>query len=154
MKSAAAKISAGVIAGATVFIVAWEGNKTKPYLDGGGVPTVCAGVTHGIDFARIYTAEECAAMNAEQIRQHAAQVLACVTREISDDEKIALVSIAYNAGAGPICRSTLMRKLNAGQPYCDEYLRWNKDGGREVRGLTNRRTAERALCKRGANENA
>jgi lysozyme len=147
----AAGISAATIAAASVFIVGWEGNKTKPYLDVGGVPTACAGVTKGIDFSKIYTEAECSQMNAKAIEGHAQEVMACVTLPISQDEQVALISLGYNAGTGAICKSTLVRKLNAGEPYCDEYLRWNKVGQKEIRGLTNRRTAERALCVRAGN---
>ena len=149
MKRVAAGVGAAVIAGASVFILKWEGNPTKPYLDVGAVPTVCAGVTKGIDLSRIYTPEECSQMNAEQIRIHAEEVLSCVRREIHTDEQIALISFAYNVGSSQACGSTLMRKLNAGEPYCDEYMRWNKVQGTEVRGLTNRRAAERQLCIKG-----
>lgn len=144
-----AKLAAGTLAAATVFIVAWEGNKTKPYLDVGGIPTACAGVTKGIDFSRIYTAEECAAMNAREIEAHAADVLRCVSRETSEPEKIALVSFAYNVGATQACGSTLMAKLNRGEYYCAELLRWDRVGSKQIRGLTNRRVAEKQLCDEG-----
>ena len=144
-------LSAATLAAASLFIIGWEGNKNKPYLDFGGVPTACAGVTKGIDFSRIYTPEECSAMNATQIQIHAQEVLACVKRDVTQDEQVALVSLAYNAGSSAICKSTLMRKLNANDSYCDEYLRWNLVNGKPVRGLTNRRTAERALCLRASN---
>ena len=59
----------------------------------------------------------------------------------------ALVSWAYNVGLEGARTSTLMRKLNAGDYVgaADQLMRWNKAGGREVRGLTRRREAERAL---------
>ena len=43
--------------------------------------------------------------------------------------------------------STLLRKLNAGDyaGAADEFLRWNKAGGKVLNGLTRRREAERAL---------
>ncbi|NDV11691.1 lysozyme [Crenobacter caeni] len=59
----------------------------------------------------------------------------------------ALVSFAYNCGAGALRGSTLLRKLRAGDVAgaAEEFLRWNKAGGRELAGLTRRRNAERAL---------
>ena len=149
------KVRAGVaavtLAAAAAFIIPWEGNSTKPYLDVGGVPTVCAGVIKGVNLSKLYTEQECSEMNASEIQAHAEKVLACVTRPVSQDEKIAIISIGYNAGTSAICNSTLVSKLNAGEPYCDEYLRWNKVKKKEVRGLTNRRKAERALCVRASN---
>lgn len=144
-----AGVTAGTLAAASVFIVGWEGNKKKPYLDVGGVPTACAGVTKGIDFARLYSDDECKAMNAEQIAIHAQEVMACVKRDVTPDEQIALISFAYNVGSSQACGSTLMAKLNRGEYWCDELLRWNKVQGTEVRGLTNRRAAERQLCIKG-----
>lgn len=144
-------LTAATLAAASIFIIGWEGNKNKPYLDVGGVPTACAGVTKGIDLSKIYTPQECSELNQAQIQIHAQEVLACVKRDVTQDEQVALVSLAYNAGSSAICKSTLMRKLNANDSYCDEYLRWNLVNGKPVRGLTNRRTAERALCLKASN---
>lgn len=59
----------------------------------------------------------------------------------------ALVSFTYNLGARSLSTSTLLRKLNAGDyaGAADEFLRWNKAGGKVLTGLTRRREAERAL---------
>ena len=59
----------------------------------------------------------------------------------------ALVSFTYNLGARTLSTSTLLRKLNAGDyaGAADEFLRWNKAGGKVLNGLTRRREAERAL---------
>lgn len=57
----------------------------------------------------------------------------------------AMVSFHYNTGA--IARSTLLAKHRAGDyaGAANEYLRWNKAGGRVLPGLSRRRAAERAL---------
>ncbi|MBU9845336.1 lysozyme [Rahnella ecdela] len=59
----------------------------------------------------------------------------------------ALVSFTFNLGVGNLKSSTLLRVLNAQQyqSAADEFLRWDKAGGKQVAGLTRRRTAERAL---------
>jgi hypothetical protein len=59
----------------------------------------------------------------------------------------ALVSFTYNLGARSLSTSTLLRKLNAGDyaGAADEFLRWNKAGGKVLNGLTRRREAERAV---------
>jgi GH24 family phage-related lysozyme (muramidase) len=59
----------------------------------------------------------------------------------------ALVSFTFNLGVGNLKSSTLLRVLNAHQyqSAADEFLRWDKAGGKQVAGLTRRRTAERAL---------
>ncbi|HFZ2331078.1 TPA: lysozyme [Citrobacter freundii] len=57
----------------------------------------------------------------------------------------ALVSFAYNVGTRALSTSTLLKKLNAGDydGAADEFLRWNKAGGKVMPGLTSRRKAER-----------
>ena len=52
-------------------------------------------------------------------------------------------------GVTAACGSSLIRKLNAGQPpavWCGELLRWTYSGGRQLKGLVNRRQGEYALC--------
>jgi lysozyme len=59
----------------------------------------------------------------------------------------ALVSFAFNVGLGNLQNSTLRMKHNRGEfeSAADEFLKWNKAGGKELKGLTNRRKDERAL---------
>jgi len=59
----------------------------------------------------------------------------------------ALVSFAFNVGLGNLQNSTLRMKHNRGEyeAAADEFLKWNKAGGKELKGLTNRRKDERAL---------
>jgi lysozyme len=58
------------------------------------------------------------------------------------------VSFIYNVGAPAFCRSTAARKLREGDyaGACDELLRWVHVDGRVIRGLVNRREAERRKC--------
>lgn len=65
----------------------------------------------------------------------------------SANEKAALVSFAYNLGEDALRRSTLLRLHNDGNTAgaADQFLRWNRAGGKVMRGLTRRREAERAL---------
>lgn len=57
----------------------------------------------------------------------------------------AVVSLAYNIGIGAFSRSTLLRKLrsNPDNPAIrDEFLRWNRAGGKVLPGLVKRRLWE------------
>lgn len=59
----------------------------------------------------------------------------------------ALVSFVFNVGAGAFSKSTLLRFLNTGD-YTNaaaQFLRWNKQKGRVLNGLTKRRDDERRL---------
>lgn len=66
---------------------------------------------------------------------------------LTQNQYDALVSFIFNVGAGAFKRSTLLRKLNAGDyaGAANEFPRWNKGGGRVLRGLVRRREAERKL---------
>lgn len=68
---------------------------------------------------------------------------------LSESQKTALASLVYNIGQGAFAKSTLLKKLNAGdyEGAVKEFERWNKAGGKEVKGLTNRRIAEANLFR-------
>jgi len=75
------------------------------------------------------------------------KVKALVKVEVNDNQLGALTSFAYNLGAGNLASSTLLKKLNAGD-YAGasvEFLKWDKAGGKILKGLTLRRTAEMSL---------
>ncbi len=74
-------------------------------------------------------------------------VLKMVKVRVNQNQFDALVSFAYNVGSRAFSTSTLLKKLNAGdiKGAADEFLRWNKSGGKVLNGLTRRREAERAL---------
>jgi lysozyme len=59
----------------------------------------------------------------------------------------ALVSFTFNVGSGALARSTLIRRLNAGdiEGAANEFLRWVYAGGEVLKGLVRRREAERNL---------
>jgi GH24 family phage-related lysozyme (muramidase) len=63
----------------------------------------------------------------------------------------AIVSLAYNVGVTKINNSSLVKKLNAGDftGAKDEFIKWNKAGGKEVKGLTSRRVDEANLFAAG-----
>ena len=66
---------------------------------------------------------------------------------VTPNQFAALVSLAYNIGGGALAKSTLIKRLNAGktQEAADQFLAWNKAGGKVLKGLSRRREAERAL---------
>ena len=60
----------------------------------------------------------------------------------------ALVSFAYNVGAGALQNSTLLKKLNSNKPLDEvakEFHRWVKASGKKLQGLVNRRAEEANL---------
>ena len=145
----------GAIAGSGIaltaavsFIGQWEGLRTEAYRDVVGIWTVCYGETKGVSAGDRYSKADCDAMLAREILAYEAHLDRCLIAPVPVGMKIALVSWTYNVGAGAACRSTLVRKANAGDlaGACNELPRWNRADGRVWRGLTNRRLSERAMC--------
>ena len=66
---------------------------------------------------------------------------------VTQNQFDALCCFAYNVGLGALRSSTLLKVINAGQYNLarENFLKWNKAGGRELPGLTKRRTAEADL---------
>lgn len=153
----------GMIAGSTIalsaavtFIGGWEGLRTTAYQDVVGVWTVCYGETKGVQRGDSYSVANCDDMLAEQIIQYESALDKCLNVKVPMGMKIALVSWTYNVGAGAACKSTLVRKANAGDlaGACNELPRWNKAGGRVWTGLSNRRYSEREMCLQALKEAA
>lgn len=144
---------AAVLALAALFIADHEGYVPYAYADpawGWKVPTACYGETgphiqRGMEF----TKAECLAMLDAQVARKWAELDACIVPELTNPQMVALLSWGYNVGAGAACRSTLVSKLNAGEPpsaWCRELLRWNRANGKVLKGLTKRRHAEWEVC--------
>lgn len=143
--------SAAALALAAAFIGGWEGKENKAYLDRIAYPpvwTVCHGETKGVEAGDYYTDAQCREMLQKEIVAYERGLDRCLKADVPTDMKIALVSWTYNIGVGAACRSTLVRKANAGDLVgaCNELPRWNKAGGKSIRGLTNRRMSERDMC--------
>jgi lysozyme len=71
-----------------------------------------------------------------------------IKTNLSENQFSALVCFAYNVGTGNLAKSTLLKKVNVNPndpSISNEFLRWNKAGGKELLGLTRRRTAESKL---------
>lgn len=150
--SAAPKVitlaAAGAIALAATLVAPWEGLRTIPYKDLVGVTTICFGSTRYVE-AREYTVAECKDLLQSDLTTHWVGVEKCIKRPLKENEAAAILSWTFNVGVGAACKSTLIRKVNEGRPtseWCRELFRWNKAGGKVVRGLTNRRKAEFRTC--------
>lgn len=154
-------MSRNVVAGAALSVVAlasaviaqWEGVRYTAYQDSVGVWTACYGHT-GPDVkpgAR-YTPEQCDAMLQADMAIARGHVNRCLPMPKLVQVEAALTSATFNLGPAVVCGSTLQRKALANDwpGACAELDRWNKAGGREFRGLTLRRSHERAICERGA----
>jgi lysozyme len=82
------------------------------------------------------------------VNEFAVGVEKLLTKKVNENQFSALVCFAYNVGTGNLGKSTLLKKVNANPndaTIANEFLRWNKAGGKELLGLTRRRTAESKL---------
>lgn len=133
-------------AAALAAIAQFEGVEPVAKPDPIGIPTACSGHTKGVVNGQRFTPSECAVMLREDASEAGQAVARCTTVELTQGQYDALVSFVFNVGGPAYCRSTLARKLNAGdcQGAAGEFLRWDRAGGQRLPGLTKRRAAERA----------
>ncbi|EHH3360993.1 lysozyme, partial [Salmonella enterica subsp. enterica serovar Sandiego] len=98
-----------------------------------------------------YTDAECDALLNQDLAQVAARIDPLIKASIPNSERAALYSFAYNVGAGAFARSTLLKKLNAGDQAgaCNELKRWTYAGGKQWKGLVTRREIEHEVCTWG-----
>lgn len=130
-----------------VLIFGFE-NYSQPYLDSAGLPTVCIGhMDRDIDLRRIYSEGECAELFRKDLAITEAAIAAHVRVSLTANQRAALQSLIFNIGAEAFRKSTLLRKLNAGDysGTAAQFDRWVLSGGVKVQGLVNRRAAERSL---------
>jgi len=134
-------------------VAAWEGLYTHAYKDSVGVTTICYGVTNvdrGVQMGDKVTADQCKKWLAEDLPRYDAEVQKCVHVDMPPHRHAAIVSFTYNVGSGALCKSSVARYLNEGkvQEGCDALLLYNRGGGQYIKGLDNRRHAEREWCLR------
>jgi lysozyme len=154
MNSKQKAAAAGIVlagSGLIAFVSHWEGRSHTVYRDIVGVPTVCDGITGpDVILGKVYTDAECNTLTLKHVEAHGKRLLVCINVRITQGYYDALASWAYNVGTKAACQSTLVKLLNQRKylQACDQLLRWNRAGGKIVRGLDNRRKAEHAKCIR------
>lgn len=140
--------SLSLSAAALVGIATHEGYVGQAYQDIVGVWSIGFGTTEGVKPNQTITPVQAISRALTDAQKFEGALKQCVTVPLHQHEYDAYVSLSYNIGSGAFCRSTLVKKLNAGDydGSCKEILRWNRAGGKEVRGLTIRRQQEYVLC--------
>ena len=135
-------------------IKSFEGFYSKPYLDPIGIPTIGYGATYYPNKKKVtmkdkpLTEKEASDLLKEMMVTYENDVKRLVKRELNQNQFDALVSFTYNLGSANLCKSTLLKKINANpcdKTIKDEFLKWNKAGGKVLNGLTRRRNAEAEL---------
>ena len=130
----------------------FEGLRLDAYQDVAGIWTIGYGHTRGV-FPGMTMTEAAADQALADDLQGAEAVVDDATGDVAtgDNQFSAMVALCFNIGSANFRASTVLRQHCAGDfpDAADAFLMWNKThvGGvlQEVAGLTNRRTAERAL---------
>lgn len=142
------------------FIARFEGFVSTPYNDAAGHATI--GYGHLIHRGNVTAADRNVWGHIsvshgltllQQDAEEAAAAVRAVRPSITSQARFdALVSFVFNVGVGAFNGSTLRKKLESGtarKGASDEFVKWNKAGGRELAGLTRRRLSERTLFEDG-----
>ena len=150
-KALIAKIGAAAATLVVSTVAYYEGTVLRSYRDPVGIVTACTGHTGSeLKMGQTYTRQQCEEMLYQDLAQHA-DALSCIRQPLTDGQRAAFVSFAFNVGGEAFCRSTLVRKANSGDidGACAELSRWTYAGGKQLPGLIKRRAAERQLCEAG-----
>jgi lysozyme len=143
--------SLALSASALVGIAVHEGYRETAYRPvPGDVPTIGFGTTEGVKMGDSIEPVQALVRKLADVQKFEGALKRCVRVPLHQHEYDAFLSLAYNIGPSAFCKSTLVRKLNAGDyaGACDQILRWDKFQGQPLRGLTLRRQAEHRQCLR------
>ena len=143
-------------------IAKFEGLSLKPYLCSAKVPTIGFGSTFYEDGTKVTMLDKpitkVRALDMFKViaDKFAKDVDKSVISDVNQNQFDALVSFAYNVGsdidtdtiAEGLGDSTLLKKVNKNPDdpsIRNEFLKWNKAGGKIITGLTRRRNEEASI---------
>jgi lysozyme len=136
----------------------YEGFKAKAYLCPAKVITIGYGSTYYEDGTKVkltdspITKERATELLEALLVSYERSVDSYCVDTINQYQFDALCSFAYNCGVGNLKSSTLLKKVNKNPndpTIKDEFLKWNKGGGKVLSGLTKRRIEEAQLYFNG-----
>ena len=143
-------------AGIDALLKKFEGCKLKAYKCPAGIWTIGYGHTSAAGTPTVIDGMTISQKQADDIlRQdlvkYETAVQGLVTQNLTQHQFDVLVDFCYNAGAGALKSSTLLKKINAGDfdAVPAELMKWTKGGGKVLPGLVRRRQAESAWWSSG-----
>lgn len=146
---AALTLSAAALVGMAVH----EGYRDRAYYatadeKARGISTVGFGETQGVKPTDTVTVEKALVRLLARSHGFESELKQCFNSDVTmtQNQWDSAVSLAYNVGVPALCKSTLVRKANAGEEWCSEILRWNRQSGVVLPGLTKRRQEEYQKC--------
>ncbi len=171
VKKTAATGTAAVIAATVLFLPGWEGTDHVAKRDaiGTGHPlTWCHGQTSADDPTvkpgQRFNDKQCDEYLAKSLPKYLASLDKCIKVPLPSKSVASLLDASYNTGAGAVCKSPMLAKMNAGdiRGGCNAFNGWYVRSDGQVRaGLIDRRAgelhgdhrkSERALCLEGLTE--
>ena len=127
----------------------FEGCKLNAYKCPAGVWTIGIGHTTGVSEGDVITLSQADQFLDEDIDVVMRGVRSLIKVDLNGNQLAALISFAFNLGVYALSKSTLLRKLNAGDftGAADEFGRWVYGFGsnKPLPGLIKRRKVERDL---------
>jgi lysozyme len=137
-----------------LLICKFEGLSLIPYLCSAKVPTIGYGNTYYPNGKKV-TMQDKAITKPEAFEmfkfiadKFALKVNELIKLKVNQNQFNACVSLSYNIGLNSFAKSTLLKKVNFNPDDLtikNEFLKWNKAGGKEIKGLTTRREIESQL---------
>ena len=134
----------------------FEGFSANAYLCPAKIPTIGYGNTFWEDGRKVRIGEQISKSKALELLEFVAnkdfadKIFPFIEVSISQNQFDAMVSLAYNIGVGAFSNSTLLKRVNAKDflGAANEFLKWDKSGGKPLLGLTRRRQREKELFLR------
>lgn len=141
----------GAIGGA--LIQSSEGKVNRAYRDPVGIWTICYGHTGPeVVPGLVWSDAKCEQVFLQDVAKHQAVLVgprSCVGASLQPrtNRLDAVTSLTFNIGNDRLCKSTLARKLRAGDyaGAAREFPKWKYADGRVLPGLVTRRAKEQAL---------
>lgn len=134
------------------FIKRHEGCKLTAYQDQGGIWTIGYGHTGPeVHKGLVWTQAQAEIALSMDVDEFSDDVKRLLKRALSENSLAALISFAFNLGAGALASSTLLVKVNQGDDLnaAKEFQRWDHIGQQENKGLLLRRLREATLYLEG-----
>ena len=128
-------------------IKSFEGLRLQAYRDSVGIWTIGYGSTSNVKAGDTITEAQASARLIADLATAEGAVEKFITVPLNDNQFAALVSLTFNIGAEAFRRSTLRKKLNAGDYAAvpGQLALWVKGAGKTLPGLVRRRKAEADL---------
>lgn len=137
----------------------WEGKKNEIYLDASGYPTIGVGhlltkdelssntiIIDGIrvDYSFGLTNKQIERLLIQDLKKIEDTVNKLIIVDINQNQYDSIIIFVFNIGINAFKTSTFLKLLNTKKfeqlPY--QFSRWNKSGGKILKGLINRREKE------------